>query len=109
MSCSGWRGSVAEASAATLREMNPLVHVAARPAQGAGASPSPDAALLESVDVVVLTGTSAGPALAWDAACRAAGVAFFTAACHGSASHFFADLGEHTYTPTVQPLLGVVM
>lgn len=95
-------GSVAEASAATLREMNPLVHVAARRARDAGASSSPDATLLEGVDVAVLTGASAGPALAWDAACRAAGVAFYAAACHGSASHFFADLGEHTYTPTVR-------
>ena len=102
MSCSGWRGSVAEASAATLREMNPLVHVAARRARGAGANPNPDAALLKGVDVAVLTGASASPALAWDAACRAAGVAFYAAACRGSASHFFADLGEHMYTPTVR-------
>ena len=93
---------MAEASAATLREMNPLVHVAARRAEDTGASPCPDAALLEGVDVAVLTGASAGRALAWDAACRAAGVAFYAAACRGSASHFFADLGEHTYTPTVR-------
>lgn len=102
LSCSAWRGSVAEASAATLREMNPLVHVAARRARDAGASHCPDAALLENVDVAVLTGASAGPALAWDTACRDAGVAFYAAACRGSASHFFADLREHTYTPTVR-------
>ncbi len=90
---------MAEASAATLREMNPLVRVAARTGQP-GAPPGP--ALLEDVDVAVLT--SAGPSLQldWDAACRAAGVAFYAAACHGSASYLFADLGKHTYAPTVR-------
>ncbi|KAK9825166.1 hypothetical protein WJX81_000917 [Elliptochloris bilobata] len=94
--------SVAEASAATLREMNPLVRVGARPGLGLGPNREPDAALLDSVDVAVLTGESAVPAMAWDAACRSAGVAFYAAATHGSASHFFADLREHTFTPTDQ-------
>lgn len=91
--------SLAEASAATLREMNPLVRVAARTGQP-GAPPGP--ALLADVDVAVLTGAGPSLQLAWDAACRAAGVAFYAAACHGSAGYLFADLSKHTYAPTVR-------
>jgi hypothetical protein len=91
--------SVAEASAGTLREMNPLVRVAVRP--GRPGDP-PDAALLADVDVAVLTGASHALELAWDAACRGAGVAFYAAACRGSAAYLFADLREHAFTPTVR-------
>jgi len=91
--------SVAEASAGTLREMNPLVRVAVRPGR---AGDPPDAALLADVDVAVLTGASHALELAWDAACRGAGVAFYAAACRGSAAYLFADLREHAFTPTVQ-------
>jgi hypothetical protein len=90
--------SVAEASAGTL-QMNPLVRVAVRP--GRPGDP-PDAALLADVDVAVLTGASHALELAWDAACRAAGVAFYAAACRGSAAYLFADLREHAFTPTVR-------
>ena len=55
--------SVAAASAATLREMNPLVRIAALP----GALPAePDAGFLEGFDVILVTGAPLSTLLAYD-------------------------------------------
>jgi molybdopterin/thiamine biosynthesis adenylyltransferase len=97
---------VAQASAATLAEMNPLVRVEAveAPAEAAagGAAALPPA-FFAGYRVVVLAGAPAAVAAAVGDACRAAGgVAFFAAAVGAEHGHFFADLGTHTYVPAVR-------
>lgn len=90
--------SVAEASAATLREMNPLVKIAALPGSLPG---DPDHGFLRGFDAVLLTSAPLNVALQYDNACRELGVAFYTASSRGSTSFFFADLLSHTYSPLV--------
>lgn len=93
--------SVAEASAATLREMNPLVKIAALP----GTLPEdPDPEFLKEFDAVLMTSASISKALRYDSACRDAGIAFYTASSRGSTSYFHADLQTHTYSPLVREL-----
>jgi ubiquitin-like 1-activating enzyme E1 A len=87
--------TVAEASAATLQEMNPLVSVAALPGSAADYAASPDR--VRGYDVVLLTGAPAPVVAAADAACAAAGAAFFAAACRSAFGWAFANLHEHAY------------
>ena len=90
--------SVAEVSAATLREMNPLVKITALPGS---LPPIPDVDFLRGFEVVLITSAPFSTLLQYDAACRQLDVAFFTAASRGSTSFFFADLHSHEYTPLV--------
>ena len=83
---------MAEASAATLSEMNPFVKVSGCP------KPAEEglAAFLaaQGVQVLVLSSPSAAAARSLNSLCRAAGVKFFWAHVWSSAGCFFADLGE---------------
>ena len=54
---------MAEASAATLREMNPLVKIAALPG---GLASEPDEAFLKGFDVILVTGAPLTTLLAYD-------------------------------------------
>ncbi|KAI7844210.1 hypothetical protein COHA_002344 [Chlorella ohadii] len=86
--------TVAEASAATLAEMNPYVKVSVLPG-------TPVAALapenLRQADLLLLCGQDASVIAQADALCREDGVAFFAGVCRGMFGWAFADLGEHTY------------
>lgn len=85
---------MAEASAATLAEMNPYVKVSALPG-------TPVAALapenLRQADLLLLCGQDASVIAQADALCREDGVALFAGVCRGMFGWAFADLGEHTY------------
>lgn len=74
--------------------MNPYVHVAALPGPPAAAL-APEA--LAQADILLLCGQPASVVAAADAACRAAGVAFFAGLCRGGFGWSFADLGQHRY------------
>ncbi len=91
--------SVAEVSAATLREMNPLVKITALP----GSLPAiPDVEFLRGFEVILITSAPFSTLLQYDATCRQLGVAFFMAASRGSTSFFFANLHSHEYSPLVR-------
>ena len=96
--------SVAEASAATLAEMNPYVKVSVLPG-------TPVAALapenLRQADLLLLCGQDASVIAQADALCREDGVAFFAGVCRGMFGWAFADLGEHTYVWEVRRAVGV--
>jgi len=95
---------VAQATAATLAEMNPLVKVSAvawAEAGAVGAAQLPPS-FLARFDAVVLCNSPWGAASAVNAACRAAGVRFLAAVVGAEDAALFADLGpEHTYVPVV--------
>ena len=88
--------SVAEASAETLREMNPLVRISALPGSLAE---EPDADLLRGFDVVLLVQAPLHMQLAYDKACTDTNTAFFTACSRGTTSYFFENLHVHEWTP----------
>lgn len=90
--------SVAEASAETLREMNPLVKIAALPGDVAE---EPDTEFLRNFDVVLLLQAPLSMQLAYDKACTEINVAFFLACSRGTTSYFFENLHVHEYTPMV--------
>ncbi|CAL8465328.1 g4863 [Coccomyxa elongata] len=92
--------SVAEVSAATLREMNPLVKITALPGS---LPPIPDVEFLRGFEVILITSAPFSTLLQYDAACRQLGVAFFMAASCGSTSFFFANLHSHEYSPLDTP------
>ena len=90
--------SVAEASAETLREMNPLVRTSALPG---GVAEEPDTDLLRGFDVVLLVQAPLHMQLAYDKACTDTNTAFFTACSRGTTSYFFENLHVHEWTPMV--------
>lgn len=90
---------MAEASAATLREMNPLVRIEALPG---GISEEPDTDLLRSFDVILLPQAPLSMQLAYDKACTEINVAFFTACSRGTVAYFFENLHVHEHTPMVR-------
>lgn len=101
--------SVAQASAATLSEMNPLVRVeAVAPPEGAASAAVLPPAFLAGFRAVVLAGATPSEAAAACDACRSASaassppVAFFAVSVRGAHGHFFVDLGVHTYVPVVR-------
>ncbi|KFM28330.1 SUMO-activating enzyme subunit 1B-1 [Auxenochlorella protothecoides] len=82
--------TVAQACAAMLREMNPLVDVQAQAGPPAGSGLEREAHGL----VLDLTGDPASVS-ASSVACRAAGLPFFAGGSRGTIGWAFADLGEH--------------
>ncbi|PSC72192.1 SUMO-activating enzyme subunit 1B-1 [Micractinium conductrix] len=86
--------TVAEACVATLQEMNPFVTVSALEGPPSAAL-APEA--LAACDLLLLCGQPAGGVAAADAACRAAGKAFYAGDCRGVYGWAFADLAEHTF------------
>jgi hypothetical protein len=95
------RCSVAEASAATLREMNPLVRIEALPGD---ISEEPDTNLLREFDVVLLPQAPVRLQLEYDKACTEVNTAFFTACSRGTVAYFFENLHVHEHTPMVRCL-----
>jgi hypothetical protein len=93
--------SVAEASAATLREMNPLVRIEALPGD---VSEEPDTDFLRDFDVVLLPQAPLCMQLAYDKACTELNTAFFTACSRGTVAYFFENLHVHEYTHMVRRL-----
>ena len=93
--------SVAEASAETLREMNPLVRIAALPG---GIADEPEIEYLGGFDVVLLVQAPLHMQLAYDKACTDTNTAFFTACSRGTISYFFENLHVHEWTPMVSRL-----
>ena len=89
---------MAEASAATLREMNPLVRIEALPG---GIAEQPDTEFLRRFDVILLPQAPLSMQLAYDKACTEVNVAFFTAYSRGTVAYFFENLHVHEYTPVV--------
>ncbi|EFN54772.1 hypothetical protein CHLNCDRAFT_134704 [Chlorella variabilis] len=86
--------TVAEASVATLAEMNPFVKVAALP----GPPSSVLAAdVLRQYDLLLLCGQPASSIAAADVLCREAGVAFYAGVCRGIFGWAFADLHQHRF------------
>lgn len=96
-----WCGncSAAQAAAATLQAMNPLVKVSA--AEGS-ADAAASATLLRQHDLVIATGLPLGQAQQLDALCREAGVGFMAGAASGPGGWFFVDLQDHRYMPKVR-------
>ncbi|CAL5222215.1 g4547 [Coccomyxa viridis] len=92
--------SVAEASAATLREMNPLVRIEALPG---GVAEQPDTDFLSGFDVILLPQAPLSMQLAYDKACTEVNVAFFTAYSRGTVAYFFENLHVHEHTPMDAP------
>lgn len=90
--------SVAAATAATLREMNPFCNVEVVAGDGDGfAGVTADS--LTGCDVVLVCGAPLTEAARINEACRSVGAAFFAADCRSSSANFFADLGAaFTYT-----------
>lgn len=106
--------SVAQATAAALAEMNPLVKVSAvswaeaAPGAAADAAALPPA-FLARFDALVLCNTPWAAAGAVNAACRAAGVRFLAGVVGAEDAALFCDLGpEHTYVPVVVRALASV-
>lgn len=86
--------TVAEASVATLREMNPLVKV-----EALAGSPSEllTADSLQGFNVLLLVGQPAHMIDQADQACAAAGVAFYAACSRGIFGWVFSDLHDYNY------------
>ena len=89
---------MAEASAATLRGMNPLVQIEALPG---GVAEQPDTDFLRGFDVILLPQAPLSMQLAYDKACTEVNVAFFTAHSRGTLAYFFENLHVHEHTPMV--------
>lgn len=53
------------------------------------------------LQVVLLVDHSLAQQQAWDSACTARGIAFYSAASGGTCAYLFANLHQHTYTPLV--------
>ena len=86
----------AQASVATLQDMNPLVTVAS--ADGTPASFASTAANVAGYNLVLVVGQSADVVNQAEAACTEAGVPFLAACTRGFSGWAFANLGAHTYT-----------
>ena len=92
--------TVAEASVATLQDMNPLVKVSSLPG-AASTFVTPDS--LAGFNVLVLVGQPAGVIERADGACAEAGVAFYAAVSRGIFGWVFANLHQHSYAVEVGP------
>ncbi|KAG2490524.1 hypothetical protein HYH03_011145 [Edaphochlamys debaryana] len=117
----GTAKTVAEASAATLAAMNPLMVVKVEPgpagaaelaqplAEGEQAPAGSLRSLVASYDVVVATGLPLHQVAALSDAVRAAGRQLFAGEVRGVSSYVFVDLGgQHTYTDKGVPTERVV-
>jgi molybdopterin/thiamine biosynthesis adenylyltransferase len=95
--------SAAQAAAATLQAMNPLVKVTA-------AAGSTDAALSASLepltgqDLIIATGLPLGQLQQLNELARKAGANFMAGGASGPGGWFFVDLRQHSYVPTVRRL-----
>ncbi|XP_075265463.1 SUMO-activating enzyme subunit 1-like [Convolutriloba macropyga] len=87
--------SVAEVSAATLRDMNPLVAVKVAEGMPEDVQSSDG---LAGYDVVVLLDAPLRVQIAWDEWTTERGAAFFTGSVCGPFAHFFTNLHSHTFT-----------
>lgn len=97
--------SVAEASAATLRDMNPLVAIKTHAGLPETFSSTDD---LADFDVIVLLEASLTVQERWDGWAKKHGVRFFSACVRGPMGYLFANLGEHMYSPATKPEYGAV-
>ncbi|KAL4857355.1 SUMO-activating enzyme subunit 1B-2 [Chlorella vulgaris] len=86
--------TVAEASVATLQEMNPFVKVAALPGPPEAVL-APD--VLRQYDLLLLCDQPASRIAQADVMCREAGVAFYAGVCRGIFGWAFANLHQHRY------------
>lgn len=85
--------TVANATAATLREMNPFGEISIL--QGPSDLSGIDAAAVKGCDAVLVTGCSLAVAERINDACRDAGASFFYGECRATVANFFADLGPN--------------
>ena len=85
--------TVANATAATLREMNPFGEISILP--GPSDLSGIDAAAVKGFDAVLVTGCSLAIAERINDACRDAGASFFYGECRATVANFFADLGPN--------------
>lgn len=85
---------VAEASVATLQEMNPFVKVAALPGPPEAVL-APD--VLRQYDLLLLCDQPASRIAQADVMCREAGIAFYAGVCRGIFGWAFANLHQHRY------------
>ena len=85
--------TVANATAATLREMNPFGEISILP--GPSDLSGIDAAAVKGFDAVLVTGCSLAVAERINDACRDAGASFFYGECRATVANFFADLGPN--------------
>ena len=85
--------TVANATAATLREMNPFGEISILP--GPSDLSGIDAAAVKGCDAVLVTGCSLAVAERINDACRDAGASFFYGECRATVANFFADLGPN--------------
>mmetsp|Transcript_18272 Transcript_18272/g.47687 ORF Transcript_18272/g.47687 Transcript_18272/m.47687 type:complete len:316 (+) Transcript_18272:88-1035(+) len=91
--------SVAEASAATLRDMNPLVAIGTVP----GRPETLDSAeSLGFYNAIVLLEAPLSVQERWDSWAKEHGVAFYSACVLGPMGYLFADLGKHSYAPAAK-------
>ena len=89
--------TVAAATAATLREMNPFgeISILVGPSDLSGI----DVAAVTGCDAVLVAGCPLAVAERINDACREAGAAFFHGECRATSANFFADLGpDFRYT-----------
>ncbi|WIA33928.1 hypothetical protein OEZ86_007025 [Tetradesmus obliquus] len=90
--------TAAQAAAATLQAMNPLVKVSAAAGPAAAAAASADA--LAGQDLVIATGAMPlGQLQQLNAAARRAGASFMAGGASGPGGWFFVDLRQHSYVP----------
>lgn len=87
--------TVAEASVATLQDMNPLVAV--RAATGSATSFASAVPNVSGFNVVLLAGQTSNTIQQADIACAEAGVPFYAAACRGFSGWAFANLHDFEY------------
>ena len=90
--------TVANATAATLREMNPFGEISIL--RGPSDLSRIDAAAVKGFDAVLVTGCSLAIAERINDACRDAGASFFYGECRATVANFFADLGQTSGTPS---------
>ncbi|KAK9835508.1 hypothetical protein WJX74_002008 [Apatococcus lobatus] len=88
--------SSATRCAATLQEMNPLVHVVGLQQPEGNHFPE---ATLGQFNVVILVDASLDQVQQADEACRRCNTAFYAAFARGTCSFMFADLCNHVWTP----------
>jgi molybdopterin/thiamine biosynthesis adenylyltransferase len=95
----------AQAAAATLQAMNPLVKVnAAAGTTEAAAAAAALADALSGQDLVIATGLPLGQLQQLNAAARQAGANFMAGGAGGPGGWFFVDLRQHTYVPKVSQI-----
>lgn len=90
----GAETSAADAFAAALQEMNPMVSVSSLPGDS---SDIQDATALQAYHLVLCFGKHAGEQARVNALCRAQGVKFMSAVSRGPLAYTFLDLLMHTF------------